>query len=277
MIFFDAHAHIYDCFDLDTFICAAFANFTEAADGIRENGEGLTGFIFLTESAGYNYFAHLQALAGTKGKYRWSIRQSLCGSLVVSHSSWSRLLLVLVPGKQLVTAERLEVLALFCDRGFDDGMDLDTAVIAIREVGGIPVCPWGTGKWSGKRGKKLVDSFLRQDKNGFFLGDSGVRPAVWPFPSRLRLSGENKTNLLSGSDPLPVAGEERRVGSFGGYLPHERIENMEKPGHELKKLLLHPDCEVVPYGRPQHICPFLKNQLILRFDRNRHGRINPAQ
>ncbi|WP_457575244.1 hypothetical protein [Desulfomarina sp.] len=267
MILFDGHAHIYDCFDLDVFVRAAFRNFTEAAGRIQGSREQLTGFIFLTESAGLNYFAYFQTLAGEDGEYQWRVTRSQCGSLVISHPEWMALSLVLVHGRQLVTEERLELLALFCDRDLDDGMDLDTAAIAVREAGGIPVCPWGTGKWLGKRGKRLAESLSCRDENGLFLGDSGVRPSIWPFPSRLQSSGKEKTALLSGTDPLPVSGEEKRVGSFGGCLPHEGIKNMDKPAHELKKLLLHRNCQVVPFGRSQHICTFLKNQLMLRVNR----------
>jgi hypothetical protein len=264
MILFDAHAHIYDCFDLDSFILAAFANFTAAAGLIEGDRERIAGFIILTESAGFNYFGQLDSLVEENGKFQWSVTRSLCGSLVISHPAWTELELVLVPGRQIVTKEQLELLALFCDREFEDGMDLTAAVAAVLKVGGIPVCPWGTGKWLGKRGKILSDSFLRRDNDEFFLGDSGVRPSVWPLFAGFRVLDKRGTVLFSGTDPLPVAGEEKRVGSFGGCLPYERIKNMKAPARELKKFLLQGSCQIVPYGRSQHLCSFVKNQLMLR-------------
>jgi len=60
MILVDAHVHIYDCFDIQTFLDSAFANFkAEAARCGQE--DSFTAVLLLTETAKDNWF---QRLAG---------------------------------------------------------------------------------------------------------------------------------------------------------------------------------------------------------------------
>ncbi|MEM1170460.1 MAG: hypothetical protein AAGJ08_15610 [Cyanobacteria bacterium P01_H01_bin.35] len=61
----------------------------------------------------------------------------------------------IIAGRQIVTAEKLEVLALISDSEFADGLPLETTIKNIVSKNGIPVLPWGVGKWIGKRGKIL--------------------------------------------------------------------------------------------------------------------------
>ena len=59
MILVDAHVHIYDCFDLETFLDSALENFkAEAARCGQE--DSLTAILLLTETARENW---LQSLA----------------------------------------------------------------------------------------------------------------------------------------------------------------------------------------------------------------------
>ena len=116
----------------------------------------------------------------------------------------------LFPGSQVVTRERLEVLALMtCERP-GDGAPLDATVARIREAEGVPVIPWSIGKWWGRRGRVLRAFLASPGEGPLLLGDSLMRPAGWPAPAPFRLGP-----VIAGTDPLPLPGEEGLAGSYG--------------------------------------------------------------
>lgn len=264
MILFDSHVHIYDCFNLDTFFEKAFCNFRKAAGNIDENSGHLTCFLLLTEAKGYDYFAQLRALAGGKTT-PWKIFETAeNNSLLVTHDRHSSMSVFVVAGRQLVTAERLELLALFVMNELQDGMEFEQAIVEVSRNGGIAVCPWGAGKWLGKRGNRLSQCFLQEDAESFFVGDSGGRPHFLPAPSIFKSAKKKNSHILSGTDPLPLFGEESRVGSFGGSLIGDYALDMQRPAFSLKEILLQPESEIGQFGRLQGLLAFIKNQLNLR-------------
>jgi len=263
MILFDGHTHIYDCYDLEKFFTAAFKNFSNAGAKLK-SGSSITCFMLLAESSGVNYFKKLQNLVASgesEASTPWRVEESDEDfSLLLFHEDFPSMRLVVAAGRQLITKEKLELLALLTEQDFEDGMTLEKGVQAVSDAGGLPVCPWGAGKWMGTRGEVLTAYMLNEDKL-FFLGDSGGRPSFWPRPSLFK-GASVKTKLLSGSDPLPLAGEEIKVGSFGTYINCECPS--EQPVTFLKELLKKPDVELTGYGRL--CCPlmFFKNQIALR-------------
>ena len=263
MILFDGHTHIYDCYDLEKFFVAAFENFSTAAAKL-ENGGDVTCFMLLSEAGGLHYFRKLQTLARSSKDtppVSWRVEESDEEfSLFIYHNDFPSMRLIVAAGRQLITKEKLELLALLTEQEFEDGMTLETGVKAVSEAGGIPVCPWGVGKWMGARGEILSTYMVHQDEL-FFLGDSGGRPSFWPQPSLLKADSV-KTKILSGSDPLPLIGEEIKVGSFGTYIDCECPK--ERPVTFLKELLKKTDVELKGYGGL--CCPlmFFKNQVALR-------------
>lgn len=263
MILFDAHTHIYDCFDLDRFFDAAFENFRRNG-GTFTRMAGCTCFLLLTESRGVHYFSRLQGMAagGEQEVRTWSVKSTKENhSLWVAHTGYPDMRLAVVAGRQLITREGLELLALFSDEAFADGMALERAVLAVVDRGGVAVCPWGAGKWLGKRGRVLRECARQNRTEHFFLGDSGGRPSVWPRP-RLLDQVVRGSKIISGSDPLPLPGEERRAGSFGGCL--DGICSAETPAASLRGLLLDPAVEVTGYGRQLPVPAFVRSQVALR-------------
>ncbi len=129
--------------------------------------------------------------------------------------------LYLFAGRQIVTAERLEILCLGVDADIPDGLAADIAVRRIREVGGIAVLTWAVGKWLFARAKvvqKLLSEFTPDE---LLLGDSAMRPIFWPQPKPMRWAVREHRVILAGTDPLPAAGEERVMGSFASLLKME--------------------------------------------------------
>jgi hypothetical protein len=120
----------------------------------------------------------------------------------------------LLPGRQIVSEEGLEVLALNCRLTVPDREHTASALLdIITEGGGVPVLPWSFGKWLGGRGR-VVEAMVGQRPN-LLLADNGNRWPERPLPALLRKWKEQGTPLLSGSDPLPLQGQEARVGSAG--------------------------------------------------------------
>lgn len=271
MIFVDAHVHIYDCFDLDLFFDSAMANFQTAAKQCGIRNRPFSSLLLLTEGTSYNWFQHMVTKIKTgqnvnNSLKRWTI--TLTGdalSLTACRNDFSGEKIYLVAGRQIVTAEKIEVLALFCNTSINDGLSLNETVNTIRQRDGIAVIPWGVGKWLGKRGKILQDFLAGYGEKGIFLGDNGGRPWFWPTPALFQLARGKGISVLPGTDPLPLPQEATRVGSFGFFIDYHPLV-MTSPATSLRDLLITGQEILYPFGRLQDIKSFFTNQLQLRFN-----------
>jgi len=276
MILIDAHVHIYDCFDLRIFLDSALSNFRAEASR-QAKKDNFSALLLLTESEDINWFQILETYADGKRRIRlenggWTLHRttencSLCAQREDGHS------LYIVEGRQIVTAENLEVLALISDRQFADGNPIVDVIQAVRDDGSLAVIPWGFGKWMGSRGRILKD--ILKDVNGseLFLGDNGGRSAFWPRPNHFKLAEAKGLRVLPGSDPLPFITESRRPGSFGfmvdGSLDHE------KPAKYIKDILLDSRATIKAYGSLESPHRFLLNQFRMQLNKQLRKRKIP--
>lgn len=271
MIFVDAHVHIYDCFDLDVFFDSAMANFLRAAKQSGIKNKPFSSLLLLTEGTSHNWFQQVVMKIKTgqnvnSSLKRWTITLTEDAlSLTACRNDHSGEEIYLVAGRQIITAEKIEVLALFCNTSINDGLPLNETVNSIRQRDGIAVIPWGVGKWLGKRGKILQDFLAGYGGKGVFLGDNGGRPGFWPTPALFHLAGEKGISVLPGTDPLPLPHEAMRVGSFGFFID-QRPFDMTSPVTSLRDLLITGQETLYPFGRLQDIKSFFTNQLQLRFN-----------
>ena len=269
-ILVDAHVHIYDCFELDVLLDAALHNFRKAARNIGHEG-AITGALLLTETRSDNWFRYLrdmclknqQFLAPETG---WELLVTPESSALQAKrhrdKQGSEIALYIIAGRQIITAEGLELLALATDRTFEDGMPVSSALAAVRESGAIPVFPWGVGKWLGKRGKILSALLSRESPADLCLGDNSGRPVFWRNPSHFKLAGALNMHLLPGADPLPFANEALRVGSFG-FILQGSLGNTH-PAADLKQLLQATETKLLAYGQLEKPWRFFVNQIRLR-------------
>jgi hypothetical protein len=102
----------------------------------------------------------------------------------------------------------------------------------------------------------------RGQSTRFFLGDNGGRPRVWTVP-QFELAKQLGIRILRGTDPLPIKGDERRIGSFGFGLAGDMLTRT--PFASLLERLLNPHVEVFPLGTPANIVRVVSNQVRLRF------------
>jgi hypothetical protein len=211
----DAHVHVHPSFERRVQLDAAAANFRRAAERLGRPG-GMPGVLMLTESAGVNAFDEMSAAVGTSAVPGWSLASTAeAESLRLGRGED---VLYLVAGRQVITTERLEVLALGTRDTIPDGLPLAETVRRAVGAGALPVVPWGFGKWSGTRGRLLADYLQTEDARAVLLGDNGGRPAIGRLPVLLAEAERSGRPIVPGTDPLPIASQVRRAGSFGFVL-----------------------------------------------------------
>jgi hypothetical protein len=234
----------------------------------------------MTEGKRDNWFGRLIKCAEGETKDRWDMigkwaveKTGESSSLIINGEGGE--LLFVIAGRQIVTAERLEVLALGTSGTFSDGESLSVTVSSILESGGIPVIPWGFGKWYGERGlilKKFIES---EDKTPLFLGDNGGRPHIMPYPHHFRLAEASGIRILPGSDPLPFPSESWRPGSFG-FIINGTIDHA-KPADDIKKIILDPATRPTPFGKLEKFSRFLRNQWAMQIRKRNTGEGRDSQ
>lgn len=261
----DGHVHYYPNFDRDRFFDSALANFRSAAGAHASNTE-YAGWLLLAESAGMHYFRRFRDTAGQTADGVWTIQATgEAESLVARRDTGAKLLLV--AGRQVITAEGLEVLALCCDASPDDGRPLRAAVAAARGLDAIVVLPWAFGKWWLRRGD-LIDEFVKAaEPTQIFLGDNGGRTRLGPRPRPFRVAESRGIRILPGSDPFPLRFDAGRTGSYG-FVIDGTVER-SRPAAGLKRLLRNGVDSPLPYGDPIGVIGFCRNQLLVRVNPQR--------
>jgi len=263
MILVDAHVHIYDCFDLEKFLDAAYSNFQSQADRLGQ-GDNFIPILLLAETAKDCWFNRLREYADGKNthrdraiqKWEFHLTDERLSLFARSRNSKS---LIIIAGRQVETAEGLEVLALSTTGSFKLGIPIINLIKEVKKQDAIPVIPWGFGKWLGRRGK-ILNNYMKTHKNSkVFLGDNSGRPSFLPFPHHFKIAKKNGIPILPGSDPLPFETEYGRVGSFG-FLLEEKISKT-CPAKSLKQILVHSKLRAQSYGDFENPFRFFRNQI----------------
>lgn len=270
IILADGHVHIHPCFDLALCLDAALANF------LSVNPQGYF-LLLLTESPSEQYFEDFYQAACQKSQENlslgnWTIQttQENC-SLCAVHCH-SRHKVFILSGQQIATSEKLEVLALMTTEKFAEGQPLEAVVKTISDKGGIPVIPWGFGKWMGRRGQILSRYLAQKDLPPLFLGDNSGRPWFWPDPLLFKIGRAQGLKVLPGTDPFPFPSEFQRPGCFGFSLEGFGYFDAQRPASSLKQALLNPSVQPRTYGSLEKPFRFIRNQLmmqLLKYQRNR--------
>lgn len=260
MLLVDAHVHLYPAVDVAGLLDAAAANFArvEATFGAARS----QGVLMLTESGSLDRYAELQR-RGAQPLGAWTLEPVEGEALALRATNGTRQLLI-VAGRQVVTAEGLEVLLLATRAHPRDGLPLDEVLRLGEQDDALAVLPWGAGKWLGERGGLVAARADRVRMGALLLGDNGGRPALWPEPAPLRAARRAGRIVLSGSDPLPIPGDERRVGSFGIAFLDARLDQ-RAPVAALKRLVRGASAaSTQPFGGSLGLGEFVASQRALR-------------
>jgi hypothetical protein len=267
LLVIDAHVHIYPCFDLPEFFDAAFFNCMQVARNVRCDNSHIP-VLLLTEGCRQRVFQRIQGET-KKGNNRIGDEQTGGYRVFATEEVESLRIrkmdgtwLFLISGRQIVTAERLEVLALSTVSEIPDGLSLEETVAAVEKEGALPVIPWGFGKWIGRRGEILKRFLENAPRPAFFLGDNGGRPAFLPEPAHFSIGKERGIRILPGSDPLPYPSETDRAGSFGFTLSVSL--DPCRPAHGIRTALFDPASRPEPYGRLETPFRFFRNQIAMQ-------------
>lgn len=263
-ILIDSHVHIYNCFDIDTFLESAWQNFHSQVSKLGLQ-DGFTGILLLTESTHHHWFQSLVTRSGELSRV-WTFypMTEACSLRAVDAQGKT---LYLIAGRQIVTAENLEVLALISDLTLPDGLSATATIAAIQAAGGIAVLPWGVGKWAGKRGHLITHLLQQTHLSPLFLGDNSGRPQFWSRPGYFSHAEQHGQPILLGTDPLPLSSEVSRPGRFGLMLMGKF--DRDAPGSYVRAKLLNPDTSWQTYGDLETPWRFVRNQTALRVSRQK--------
>ena len=266
LILVDAHVHFRKCFDIGKLLSQAATNFKKYSGLPNDISQSNLGCLLLTETDDEEWFPeYYRRTVKSSGKFLfengWTLKNTSENfSLQAVHCSGEKLMIF--AGRQIVTRENLEVLALLTPDKISDGLSLENTLKEAISIRSIPVLPWGVGKWLGIRGKLVRRYLLQNDSKSVFLGDNGGRPLGWNRPPLFKLADKKGIAIFPGTDPLPLRSEYRRVGSFGFKIRGEL--NPQRPGETLYQQLSSFAYPIETYGRLDTPWSFCKNQISLR-------------
>jgi hypothetical protein len=235
----DTHVHIYSCYDLHKFSSMLEQN-------LKKVGAGQTIRLgFLTERSDCNFFDDIKSgnekIISECGNIQLGPDES---SLIRDNGSGEKC--ILLPGRQVVAKERIEILALATTAKIPDGMQAVDIVTMILDNGGVPVVAWAPGKWFGERGnvvRSLLDGF---NPARLLIGDSSMRPTIWAEPFIMREARKQGYRIIAGSDPLPFAGEESMAGTYCSVF--DTTFGLASPLASARNMLWNA-CDIVTVGK----------------------------
>ena len=251
----DTHVHVYHCYEAEKFLSQAVSN-SDASDPAANL------ILCLTESSGFNFFQELMNKASSNTLIAgWSISEVPGQPAVVLKKPEK--IIIIIAGRQIITKQGLEVIALFNNMEYNDGEETQTIIDKIIEDNGIAVLPWGVGKWLGKRGAIITDLLKRNKPDKLVIADISARPCLWPDPEQFSLAKKSGYNCLYGTDPLPLNYDQLRIASAGMVLdlPSDPVQAIA----DMKNTLIAQAPEKI-FGKRVSTLRFLKDQLMLRIN-----------
>ena len=204
---------LYKVYKIEVLLRALFTNLNRLA-GPPRDGAPTVKAAFLAERRRYRIFEDWR-----RGYFRvrgFTITPRGAHVLEIQSDRDDRLFLF--AGRQVATAEGLEILSLASDRDVRDALPFPAAVERVLETGSLPVLPWAPGKWSGSRGSLIRKAIVSLAPRGLLVCDSSIRPAFFPQPLLFRLGRRLHVPIVAGVDPFPVAGEESLAGSYASLI-----------------------------------------------------------
>lgn len=261
MLFIDSHVHIHKSFNPNTFFQNVFNNFEKMANEHFNKSQWI-GVLCLTEMQGVNFFSKICSEDNFLSAELFTINTTDERiSIIVENNKKQRI--VIIAGKQIISKEGIEVLALFSDDQFDEKIETSSLIKIINGKKGIPVLPWGVGKWIGNKGKVIKE--LLGSKLNFYIGDNSGRLKLLPEPSLFKTAINNNHFVLHGTDALPISTQVNKTGKFGFILDIDL--DLNKPAEILKKKLLELKKQPTSFGSLE--CPhtFFRNQILMQVNK----------
>jgi hypothetical protein len=255
----DGHVHVYDCYDLVAFFKTASAYLDYYYKALHSNGSPYEKILLLTEGKENDFFGMIKKSRGIPGDSGFGIRETGEESSFLLTRDDKPVCYVL-RGRQIVTRENLEVLAVATTLSLKDGLPISDVLETIIQREELAVLAWGFGKWLFKRGK-IIRRMLETYRSPYLIvGDNSGRPVFWPTPGTFKWACKSNIPVINGSDPLPFKEETIKVGSYGFTV--EGDFDPEMPSQSLKEILITPGVgeDVDFFGRRDGLISFFKRQ-----------------
>ena len=260
----DSHVHFHDCFDEGLFFDSCFNNMSSISYSVIKDG-----FLFFTEGRNedsYNYLHRIKEIKNPLSGEIFTVKDLENGNSIEVKSAKRGMRVIIFPGYQIVTKENLEVLSLGTQKRLSDGLLIEDTISSVLSLGGIPVLPWGFGKWFGNRGKK-IEELIKKKMQNLFLGDNGGRSALLPYPNQFNLAEANGMKVLPGSDPLPFPQEAKRPMSYG-FILNINFDELN-PLESVKRSLLNNNFKIEKFGNLTSSPAFIKTQIAMQIKKRK--------
>ncbi len=200
----DTHLHLYPEYDLSR-------AFNQLLDRSAHFGPNVSRIACLAERHDCQFF---QALSrGEITLETFEIVNTRENEINLKRQS-DQLSVCLLPGRQVITQENIEILALACPELIDDGQPALDVIYQINQLDRVAVVAWSPGKWFGKRGELVKQLIQGLETTSFLIGDTTLRPYGWQTPMLMKQAINKGFGVVAGSDPLPFSGEEKWLGSY---------------------------------------------------------------
>ncbi len=232
-LIFDSHVHVYPFYDIP-------ALFTALACKLAELDPDARKMAFLTDIQVGKAFEEL-CTVGVPGM---TLKQVDTHCLAIKDGMGRELFLF--NGRQIVTAERLEILALVCSIDVEGRLPAVDVVKQIHAAGGVAVIAWGVGKWLGSRGDVVRGLIDNDSLKPLLLGDSSMRPSFWGTPDQMEYGRNKGLKIICGSDPLPFRGEEGVAGAYATLAEYDF--DFSNPSVSAREMLISPSVRFNPMG-----------------------------
>ena len=255
----DGHVHIYDCFHLEKFFKIAVTWLEHFYNTLYANGSPYVNILLLTEGKTNDFFSQLKKNRGFPNDSGYQVLETEEDeSIILAKDNQPQC--YILKGRQIVTEENLEVLAVASTQFLEDGLPIETVLETLLENRTLSVLAWGVGKWFFKRGK-IIEGIIDRNMSPYLMvGDNSGRPTFWSTPGLFKRARAFDIPLLSGSDPLPFKKEIYKVGSYGFSV--EGDFNPEEPASSLRDILASPGIyELIDrFGHRDNIISFFRRQ-----------------
>jgi hypothetical protein len=223
----DTHLHLYPGYDTQKALRHLVDNLGELSGDAIKIG-------FLAERRDCNFFAQIATGADLGGFKVQPTSEPDAVSICLD----GKPVFYLIAGRQVVTAERIELLSLASRLNIAEGLPADETVRSILNAKGIPVLSWAPGKWFFERGSVVRRLITRFKSVEILFGDTSLRPTLWATPWLMHEAGRRGFKILAGSDPLPFAGDEKYMGTYATIMEGEF--DAAKPATSVRNLMLSP-------------------------------------
>lgn len=211
-VLIDGHVHLHACHEVEAVLDAALDNLA-GVDAARTGEREVAGCLWLVEAAGEQAAERLRRASGE----RWRRTERDLVTWELRRRDGRGLLVVL--GRQIRTAEDLEVLVVGTAEEPEEDLPLEATIRAWLDRDVLVMIPWGFGKWSARRRRVVERAWEAAGPDGPYLADTGLRPRWLPEPALFARSRAVGRPVFLGSDPSPFRSRLEAIASTGFVVP----------------------------------------------------------